>query len=90
MKKPSILGKLKLHYVLPLFECGVEHDCEQAQELGKQLRKFYFGYSELNVETIGVYLMVRFIIIHGLLNLFLNNLLFVSLFLFSLFLLQLN
>lgn len=65
MKKPSLLSKLKLHYVLPFHELGVDFDCEEAQELGKQLKKFYFGYSDISVETILVYLMVRFIIFYG-------------------------
>lgn len=58
MKKPSILTKLKLEYALPFHETGVDPDSEQNREMGVDLKKFYFGYSSLSVETIFVYLMV--------------------------------
>lgn len=58
MKKPSILSKLKLEYALPFHELGIDVDSDQGREMGKQLRKFYFGFSSLSVETIFVYLMV--------------------------------
>lgn len=58
MKKPSLMSKLKLEYALPFHELEVDFDSDQAREMGKQLKKFYFGYSSLSVETIFVYLMV--------------------------------
>lgn len=58
MKKPSILTKLKLEYALPFHETGLDPDSEQNREMGIDLKKFYFGYSSLSVETIFVYLMV--------------------------------
>lgn len=58
MKKPSILKKLKLEYALPFHETGLDPDSEQIRQMGIDLKKFYFGYSTLSVETIFVYLMV--------------------------------
>lgn len=58
MKKPSILSKLKLEYALPFHETGLDPDGEQNHEMGVDLKKFYFGYSALTVDTILVYLMV--------------------------------
>lgn len=58
MKKPSTLAKINLAYALPFHDLGVNVESEQGHEMGKQLRKFYFGYSTLSVETIFVYLMV--------------------------------
>ncbi|XP_055320705.1 esterase B1-like [Sitodiplosis mosellana] len=58
MKKPSLLQKLKLEYTLPFHELDVDFDSDQAREMGKQLKKFYFGYSAISVETIFVYLMI--------------------------------
>lgn len=52
------MSKLKLEYALPFHELEVDFDSDQAREMGKQLKKFYFGYSSLSVETIFVYLMV--------------------------------
>lgn len=59
MKKPSSLSKIKLEYCLPFQEFGIEPDTEKNREMGKQLKKFYFGYSPFNADTISVYLMVR-------------------------------
>lgn len=59
MKKPALLPKLKLEYTLPLKELGIDFDSQQSRDMGKQLKKFYFGYSTLSAETIFVYLMVR-------------------------------
>lgn len=58
MKKPSILTKLKLEYALPFHETGLDPDSEQNREMGIDLKKFYFGYSSISVQTIFVYLMV--------------------------------
>lgn len=58
MKKPTLLSKLKLEYALPFDELGIDVDSQQCRDMGKQLKKFYFGYSALSVETIFVYLMV--------------------------------
>lgn len=60
LKKPSLMSKLKLEYALPFHELDLDVDSEQGREMGKQLKKFYFGYSSLSVETIFVYLMVFF------------------------------
>lgn len=61
MKKPSTLSKINLAYTLPLHDLGVDVESEQGHEMGKQLKKFYFGYSALSVETIFVYLMVGYL-----------------------------
>lgn len=58
MKKPSLISKLKLEYALPFTDLGIDVDSQQCRDMGKQLKKFYFGYSALSVETIFVYLMV--------------------------------
>lgn len=60
MKKPSILSKLKLENLLPFHELGMDVDSDQCRELGKKLKKFYFGFSAVSPETIFVYLMVNF------------------------------
>lgn len=60
MKKPSTLAKINLAYTLPLHELGIDVGDDVGYEMGKQLKKFYFGFSTVSVETIFVYLMVRF------------------------------
>lgn len=59
MRKPSILSKIKLEYLLPLYELGLDVDSEQCRIMGEELKKFYFGYSAVSAETVLVYLMVR-------------------------------
>lgn len=56
MKKPSNISKFKLEDLVPL---GFDVKSEKAIEIGKQLKDFYFGYTDLRPETILVYLMVR-------------------------------
>lgn len=52
------MSKVRLEYALPIDELDIEVDSSQAQEMGKQLKKFYFGFSALSIETVMVYLMV--------------------------------
>lgn len=59
MKKPSILSKINLGYLLPIFELGLDVDSEQCHQMAEELRKFYFGFSTVSAETVMVYLMVR-------------------------------
>lgn len=65
MKKPNILAKLKMEYLLPIFELDLDSESEQCRAMGRELKKFYFGYSAISVETIFVYLMVNQIIINS-------------------------
>lgn len=58
MRKPSILPKIKLEYLLPVYELGLDVESERCREMGEELKKFYFGYSAVSAETILVYLMV--------------------------------
>lgn len=59
MKKPSLLSKLKIEYLLPFQELGFDLESEQTREIGKKLKKFYFGFSAISPETVFVYLMVK-------------------------------
>lgn len=58
MKDPKALPTLKLEHVLPIHEFGVSIDESRCQEVAKQLKQFYFGFSKLSAETIFTYLMV--------------------------------
>lgn len=58
MKDPKALPKLKLEYVLPFQEVGMDAEDIQSREIAKELKQFYFGFSTLSVETILTYLMV--------------------------------
>lgn len=58
MKKPTTLPKVKLEYMVPLFELGLDVDSEKAKQLGKLIKNYYFGYTDLKPETILVYIMV--------------------------------
>lgn len=57
-RRPSLLPKIRLEYALPLDELDLDVDSPQVQEMGDELKKFYFGFSALNMETVLVYLMV--------------------------------
>lgn len=61
MRKPSILTKMNLAYLLPIFELGLDVESEQCRQMADELQKFYFGFSPVSAETILVYLMVRHI-----------------------------
>lgn len=52
------MSKIRLEYALPIQELGIDVNSMQVNELGKQLKKFYFGFSALSLETVLVYLMV--------------------------------
>lgn len=52
------MSKVRLEYALPIDELNIDVESSQAQEMGKQLKKFYFGFSALSIETVMVYLMV--------------------------------
>lgn len=58
MRDPNELTKVKFEYLLPFHEYGIDVDDKQCQEIAKNVKKFYFGFLDLNVETISVYLMV--------------------------------
>lgn len=63
MKDPKALPTLKLEYILPFQEFEVNVEDTRCQEVAKQLKQFYFGYSKLNAETIFTYLMVFWMIL---------------------------
>lgn len=52
------MSKLKLENALPIHELGLDVDNTQCREMGKELKKFYFGFSAVSTETVLVYLMV--------------------------------
>lgn len=52
------MSKIRLENALPIHELGIDVESTQAHEMGKQLKKFYFGFSALSIETVLVYLMV--------------------------------
>lgn len=52
------MSKLKLEYLLPIFELNLDVESEQCREMAIELKKFYFGYSSVSPETVLVYLMV--------------------------------
>lgn len=59
LKKSS---DVKLEYTLAFLDSGVDVEViPQYQEIAEHLKKFYFGYSKLSVETILIYLMVIWI-----------------------------
>lgn len=58
MERPHLIPQIKLEYALPYHEFNVQPDSVQCQEMAKRLKKFYFGYSSLSIETLMVYLMV--------------------------------
>lgn len=59
LKKSS---DIKLENTLAFLDGGIDIEAiPEYQEMAKQMKKFYFGYSELNVETILTYLMVTLI-----------------------------
>lgn len=58
MKEKDELSKVNLEYTLPYHEFGIKVDDIQCQDIAKQVKKFYFGFSDLSVDTLPVYLMV--------------------------------
>lgn len=58
MKKPSTLKKINLANAVPFYEFGLTPDDEKCQALGRQIKKFYFGFSPISGDTIWTYLMV--------------------------------
>lgn len=52
------MSKIRLEYALPTHELGLDVESAQCREMGEQLKKFYFGFSALSIETVFVYLMV--------------------------------
>lgn len=52
------MSKIRLANALPIDELDIDVESTQAHEMGEQLQKFYFGFSELSIETVLVYLMV--------------------------------
>lgn len=59
MRKPSTLAKIRLEYLLPIFELNLDAESDKCREMANELKKFYFGYSSVSPETILVYLMVN-------------------------------
>lgn len=57
-KEAKALPNVKLEYTLPVHEFGTCDTDTQYRETGEQIKRFYFGYSKLNVGTILIYLMV--------------------------------
>lgn len=57
-RRPSLMSKIRLANALPIDELDIDVESTQAHEMGEQLKKFYFGFSELSIETVLVYLMV--------------------------------
>lgn len=64
LKDSSNLSNLKFEYVLPFNELGLEVDSPQCRTMGEKLRKFYFGYTPLNTDSLSVYSMVISFISH--------------------------
>lgn len=58
VRKPDILKKLNFKYIMPHEELGIDLDSDKCEEFGESVRKFYFGYSKLSMQTILVYMMV--------------------------------
>lgn len=52
------MSKIRLENALPITELGIDVESSHALEMGEQLKKFYFGFSALSMETLLVYLMV--------------------------------
>lgn len=57
-KEAKALPNVKLEYTLPVHEFGTCDTDTQYRETGEQIKRFYFGYSKLNIGTIFIYLMV--------------------------------
>lgn len=52
------MAKLKLEYLAPLIELGLDVETENSIKLGNQVRNFYFGFTDVRPENILTYLMV--------------------------------
>lgn len=57
-KEAKSLPDVKLEYTLPVNDFGSCDMDTQYREIGQQMKRFYFGFSKLDVETILIYLMV--------------------------------
>lgn len=58
LESPYKVSDIKLETTIPHQEFNIDIDSEQCRAMAKQLKKFYFGYSSLTLETILVYCKV--------------------------------